>query len=200
MSASLKTGIRALTPASMRRWCFWATCPGLAELIKRLVAAYNPLEDERSCCPCHQASAAIRFCSIGDSSRDAGTCRRRGARHLIGLHEDVVFDLDVENAVFADVDTSLPTNCWQGLIDDHGPLSRRTWLNARSAQTGPPAADQRQRHRGQPALRRPGDPGHHTRRRPGFGGGDYDVKGCLLCEAAAATIAEFARGKGCLQN
>jgi nitrogen fixation NifU-like protein len=24
----------------------------------------------------------------------------------------------------------------------------------------------------------------------------HDVKGCLLCEAAAATIAEFARGKG----
>lgn len=108
MSASLKTGIRALTPGVDAALVLLGDMPQVSpELIKRLVAAYNPLEGRAIVLPCHQGKRGNpvlfdrRFFPemlelVGDV----------GARHLIGLHEDVVFDLDVENAgVFADVDT-----------------------------------------------------------------------------------------------
>ena len=77
------------------------------DLIRRLIAAYNPLEGRAIVLPSHQGKRGNPvlfdrrfFAEMQELEGDVG------ARHLIGLHEDLVADVAVETAgVFADVDT-----------------------------------------------------------------------------------------------
>lgn len=108
MSASLKAGIRALPPGTDAMLVLLGDMPQVSpELIKRLIAAYNPLEGRAIVLPSHQGKRGNPvlfdrrfFPEMLELEGDVG------ARHLIGLHEDLVCDLAVDTAgVFADVDT-----------------------------------------------------------------------------------------------
>ncbi len=108
MSASLKAGIRALPAGIDAALVLLGDMPQVApDLIRRLIAAYNPLEGRAVVLPSHQGKRGNPvlfdrrfFPEMLELEGDVG------ARHLIGLHEDLVFDLAVETAgVFADVDT-----------------------------------------------------------------------------------------------
>jgi molybdenum cofactor cytidylyltransferase len=108
MSASLKAGIRALPAGTDAALVLLGDMPQISpELIKRLIAAYNPLEGRAIVLPSHQGKRGNPvlfdrrfFPEMLELEGDVG------ARHLIGLHEDLVCDLTVDTAgVFADVDT-----------------------------------------------------------------------------------------------
>jgi molybdenum cofactor cytidylyltransferase len=108
MSASLKAGIRALGPKTEAALVMLGDMPQVsAPLLRRLVAAYNPLEGRSIVVP------------VVDGKRGNPVLFDRryfeemlalegdvGARHLIGAHDDQVAELSVEDAaVFTDVDT-----------------------------------------------------------------------------------------------
>lgn len=108
MSASLKAGIRALGPKTAAALVMLGDMPQVsAPLLRRLMAAYNPLEGRSIVVP------------VVDGKRGNPVLFDRryfeemlalegdvGARHLIGAHDDQVAELSVEDAaVFTDVDT-----------------------------------------------------------------------------------------------
>lgn len=108
MSASLRAGIRALPAGIDAALVLLGDMPQVApDLIRRLIAAYNPLEGRAIVLPSHQGKRGNPvlfdrrfFAEMQELEGDVG------ARHLIGLHEDLVADVAVETAgVFADVDT-----------------------------------------------------------------------------------------------
>jgi molybdenum cofactor cytidylyltransferase len=108
MSASLKAGIRALPQGVDAVLVLLGDMPQVSpDLIKRLIAAYNPVEGRAIVLPSHQGKRGNPvlfdrrfFPEMLELEGDVG------ARHLIGLHEDLVCDLAVETAgAFADVDT-----------------------------------------------------------------------------------------------
>jgi molybdenum cofactor cytidylyltransferase len=108
MSASLKAGIRALGPRTDAALVMLGDMPQVsAPLIRRLIAAYNPLEGRSIVVP-----------TVDGKRGNPVLFDRRyfeemlalegdvGARHLIGAHDDQVAELAVDDAaVFTDVDT-----------------------------------------------------------------------------------------------
>jgi molybdenum cofactor cytidylyltransferase len=108
MSASLKAGIRALSPKTEAALVMLGDMPQVsAALIRRLIAAYNPLEGRSIVVP-----------TVDGKRGNPVLFDRRyfeemlalegdvGARHLIGAHDDQVAELSVDDAaVFTDVDT-----------------------------------------------------------------------------------------------
>jgi molybdenum cofactor cytidylyltransferase len=108
MSASLKAGIRALGPKIEAALVMLGDMPQVsAPLIRRLIAAYNPLEGRSIVVP-----------TLGGKRGNPVLFDRRyfeemlalegdvGARHLIGAHDDQVAELAVDDAAaFTDVDT-----------------------------------------------------------------------------------------------
>jgi molybdenum cofactor cytidylyltransferase len=108
MSASLKAGIRALAPRTDAALVMLGDMPQVsAPLIRRLIAAYNPLEGRGIVVP-----------TVDGKRGNPVLFDRRyfeemlalegdvGARHLIGAHDDQVAEVSVDDAaVFTDVDT-----------------------------------------------------------------------------------------------
>jgi molybdenum cofactor cytidylyltransferase len=108
MSASIKAGIRALGPKTEAALVMLGDMPQVSPpLIKRLIAAYNPLEGRSIVVP-----------TVDGKRGNPVLFDRRyfdemlalegdvGARHLIGAHDDQVAELAVDDAaVFTDVDT-----------------------------------------------------------------------------------------------
>ncbi|HEY4161747.1 MAG TPA: NTP transferase domain-containing protein, partial [Dongiaceae bacterium] len=108
MSASLKTGIRALAPKTEAALVLLGDMPQVsAALIKRLLSAYNPVEGRTIVVPTMNGKRGNPvlfdrkfFPEILELAGDVG------ARHLIGQHDDEVAEVPVDDAaVFADVDT-----------------------------------------------------------------------------------------------
>jgi molybdenum cofactor cytidylyltransferase len=108
MSASLKAGIRALSPKAEAALVMLGDMPQVsAALIRRLIGAYNPTESRSIVLPTvagkrgnpvlfDQRYFAEMLAVEGDV----------GARHLIGAHDDQVAEVAVEDAgIFTDVDT-----------------------------------------------------------------------------------------------
>ena len=108
MSASLKAGLRALSPKTEAALVMLGDMPQVsAPLLQHLIAAYNPLEGRSIVVP------------VVDGKRGNPVLFDRryfeemlalegdvGARHLIGAHDDQVAELSVDDAaVFTDVDT-----------------------------------------------------------------------------------------------
>ncbi|HVM85699.1 MAG TPA: molybdopterin-binding/glycosyltransferase family 2 protein [Candidatus Binatia bacterium] len=108
MSASLKAGIRALGPKVDAILVMLGDMPQVPPgLIRRLIAAYNPLEGRGIVVPTVEGKRGNPvlfdrrfFPEMLELEGDVG------ARHLIGTHDDQVAEVAVEDAgVFADVDT-----------------------------------------------------------------------------------------------
>jgi molybdenum cofactor cytidylyltransferase len=108
MSASLKAGIRALKPETGAVLVMLGDMPRIsAALIKRLVAAYNPVEGRTIVVPTVNGKRGNPvlfdrkfFPEMLELAGDVG------ARHLIGQHDEEVAEVPVEDAaIFADVDT-----------------------------------------------------------------------------------------------
>jgi molybdenum cofactor cytidylyltransferase len=108
MSASLKAGIRALGPKTEAALVMLGDMPQVsAPLLRRLMAAYNPLEGRSIVVPTVDGKRGNPvlfdrryFAEMLALEGDVG------ARHLIGAHDDQVAELSVEDAaVFTDVDT-----------------------------------------------------------------------------------------------
>jgi molybdenum cofactor cytidylyltransferase len=108
MSASLKAGIRALNPKTEAALVMLGDMPQVsASLIRRLIAAYNPLEGRSIVAPTVEGKRGNPvlfdrryFPEMLELEGDVG------ARHLIGAHDDQVAELAVDDAaVFTDVDT-----------------------------------------------------------------------------------------------
>ena len=108
MSASLKAGIRALSPKTSAAVVMLGDMPQVsAALIRRLIAAFNPLEGRSIVVPTLDGKRGNPvlfdrryFPEMLALEGDVG------ARHLIGEHDDQVAELAVDDAgVFADVDT-----------------------------------------------------------------------------------------------
>jgi molybdenum cofactor cytidylyltransferase len=108
MSASLKAGIRALKPETGAALVMLGDMPRISSaLLKRLIAAYNPVEGQNIVVPTLNGKRGNPvlfdrkfFPEILELAGDVG------ARHLIGQHDDEVAEVPVEDAaIFADVDT-----------------------------------------------------------------------------------------------
>jgi molybdenum cofactor cytidylyltransferase len=108
MSASLRAGIRALSPKADAAVVMLGDMPQVsAPLIQRLIAAYNPLEGRSIVVPTVAGKRGNPvlfdrryFPEMLELEGDVG------ARHLIGAHDDQVAELAVDDAaVFTDVDT-----------------------------------------------------------------------------------------------
>jgi molybdenum cofactor cytidylyltransferase len=108
MSASLKAGIRALSPKTEAVLVMLGDMPQVsATLIRRLVSAYNPVEGRTIVVPTMHGKRGNPvlfdrkfFPEILELAGDVG------ARHLIGAHDGEVAEVAVDDAgVFADVDT-----------------------------------------------------------------------------------------------
>jgi molybdenum cofactor cytidylyltransferase len=108
MSASLKAGIRALGPKTEAALVALGDMPQIsAALIRRLIAAYNPVEGRGIVLPTFEGKRGNPvlfdrryFDAMLALEGDVG------ARHLIGEHDDQVAEVAVEDAgAFADVDT-----------------------------------------------------------------------------------------------
>ncbi len=81
MSASLKAGIRALGPRTDAVLVMLGDMPQVsAPLIRHLIGAYNPLRAAASWCRRSTASAAIRCCSTGATSRRCSSWKAMSAR------------------------------------------------------------------------------------------------------------------------
>jgi molybdenum cofactor cytidylyltransferase len=108
MSASLKAGLRALSPRTEAVLVMLGDMPQVsAPLLRRLIAAYNPLEGRSIVVPTVEGKRGNPvlfdrryFPEMLALEGDVG------ARHLIGAHDDQVAELAVDDAaVFTDVDT-----------------------------------------------------------------------------------------------
>jgi molybdenum cofactor cytidylyltransferase len=108
MSASLKTGIRALSPKTDAALVMLGDMPRVpAALLRRLVGAYNPLEGRSIVIPTLEGKRGNPvlfdrryFTEMLELEGDVG------ARHLIGAHDDQVAEMPVDDdGIFADIDT-----------------------------------------------------------------------------------------------
>ena len=108
MSASLKAGLRALSPKSEAALVMLGDMPQVsAALMRRLIGAYNPIEGRSIVLPTLEGKRGNPvlfdrryFDEMLALEGDVG------ARHLIGEHDDQVAEVAVEDpGVFADVDT-----------------------------------------------------------------------------------------------
>jgi molybdenum cofactor cytidylyltransferase len=108
MSASLKAGLAALPASLDAAMILLGDMPLVSPvLLRRLIAAYNPLEGRSIVLPVHNGKRGNpvlwdrRF--FKDMQKLAGDV---GARHLIGEHADQVTEIAVEDsAVLQDIDT-----------------------------------------------------------------------------------------------
>ncbi|WP_395021167.1 NTP transferase domain-containing protein [Dongia sp.] len=108
MSASLKAGIRALGPKTEAALVMLGDMPQVsAPLIRRLVAAYNPLEGRSIVVPTVEGKRGNPVLFDRRYFEEMLALEGDvGARHLIGAHDDQVAELSVDDAaVFTDVDT-----------------------------------------------------------------------------------------------
>jgi molybdenum cofactor cytidylyltransferase len=108
MSASLKAGIRALSPKAEAALVMLGDMPQVSPaLLRRLIGAYNPTEGRSIVLPTVEGKRGNPvlfdrryFDEILALEGDVG------ARHLIGAHDDQVAEVAVEDAgIFTDVDT-----------------------------------------------------------------------------------------------
>jgi len=108
MSASLKAGIRALSPNAAAVLVMLGDMPQVSTpLLQRMIAAYNPLEGRSIVLPTLNGKRGNPvlfdrryFPEMLELEGDVG------ARHLIGAHDDQVAEIVVEDAgAFTDVDT-----------------------------------------------------------------------------------------------
>lgn len=108
MSASLKAGIAALDSSIDAALVLLGDMPLVSSsLLRRLIAAYNPLEGRAIVLPVHAGKRGNpvlwdrRF--FDEMQKLAGDV---GARHLIGEHADQVAEVTTETAaIFRDIDT-----------------------------------------------------------------------------------------------
>ncbi|HEX9449710.1 MAG TPA: molybdopterin-binding/glycosyltransferase family 2 protein, partial [Dongiaceae bacterium] len=108
MSASLKTGLAALSPAIDAALVLLGDMPLVSTgLLRRLIGAYNPLEGRSIVLPVQDGKRGNpvlwdrRF--FEEMQNLAGDV---GARHLIGTHGDQVAEVTAETtAIFRDIDT-----------------------------------------------------------------------------------------------
>ncbi|HVT50017.1 MAG TPA: molybdopterin-binding/glycosyltransferase family 2 protein [Dongiaceae bacterium] len=108
MSASLKAGLRALSPKAEAALVMLGDMPQVAPaLLRRLIGAYNPTEGRSIVLPTVEGKRGNPvlfdrryFAEMLALEGDVG------ARHLIGAHDDQVAEIAVEDAgIFTDVDT-----------------------------------------------------------------------------------------------
>jgi molybdenum cofactor cytidylyltransferase len=108
MSASLKAGIRALNPKTEAALVMLGDMPQVsAPLVRRLIAAYNPLEGRSIVVPTVDGKRGNPVLFDRRYFQEMLALEGDvGARHLIGAHDDQVAELAVDDAaVFTDVDT-----------------------------------------------------------------------------------------------
>ncbi|HET6467414.1 MAG TPA: molybdopterin-binding/glycosyltransferase family 2 protein [Geminicoccaceae bacterium] len=108
LSTSLKAGLDALPPDTDAALVCLGDMPRVTgRLIAKLVAAYNPVEGRAIVVPTHhgkRGNPVLWDRSLFREMREvAGDV---GARHLIGLHDDLVLEVEAgDDATLVDVDT-----------------------------------------------------------------------------------------------
>ncbi|MEQ8967258.1 MAG: molybdopterin-binding/glycosyltransferase family 2 protein [Azospirillaceae bacterium] len=108
LSTSLKAGVEAVPGDIDAALVCLADMPGIdAATIDALIAAYNPVEGRAIVVPTHRGKRGNPvlwdrrfFAEMGELAGDVG------ARHLIGAHDDVVAEVEMDSdAVLLDIDT-----------------------------------------------------------------------------------------------
>jgi molybdenum cofactor cytidylyltransferase len=108
MSASLKAGLAALAPETAASFVLLGDMPAISPaLLRRLLAAYNPVEGRSIVLPVHDGKRGNPvlwdrryFAEMQTLAGDVG------ARHLIGEHMAEVAEIEADDgAIFRDIDT-----------------------------------------------------------------------------------------------
>ena len=108
LSTSLHAGIMALDSAVDAVLVCLGDMPGItSDLINRMINAYAPEKGRLIVVPTHLGKRgnpvlfSMRFRDeLLDASGDTG------ARHLLGVHEHVIFEIDADESVAMDIDTN----------------------------------------------------------------------------------------------